>query len=292
MLKVLIFGATGMLGHKLYQVLKPGHDVVGTIRSGYKTISRYGFMEPTILVPRFDALQPNASKQVIESIQPDVVINCIGVIKPLMPKVGDTAATYLNAELPHEMYRICKPRGIRLIHISTDCVFTGKKGNYKEDDPSDAADLYGQTKYQGELNEPGALTVRTSIIGRELHTAYGLLEWVIANRGKEVNGWANAIFSGFPTLHLSRVIKDIIDKHPDLSGLYNVSAEPISKYTLLTLINNAMELNLSVKAVEEPHEDRSLDSTRFRQATGFNPMPWQPMIKELAADAELYTKWR
>jgi len=292
MLKVLIFGATGMLGHKLYQVLKPGHDVVSTIRSGYKTISRYGFMEPTILVPRFDALAPNASKQVIESIQPDVVVNCIGVLKNLVPKVGEVPTRYLNAELPHEMYRICRLRGIRLIHISTDCVFSGKKGNYTEDDPSDAEDLYGQTKYQGELREPGALTIRTSIIGRELHTTNGLLEWLIANRGKEVNGWANAIFSGFPTLHLSRIIADIIDKHPDLEGLYNVSAEPISKYTLLTLINNTFGLNVTIKAVDEPREDRSLDSTRFRKATGFTPLPWQPMIKEMAADAELYSKWR
>lgn len=290
--KVLIFGATGMLGHKLYQVLKPGHDVVGTIRSGYKTISRYGFMEPTILVPRFDATLPNAARQVIESIQPDVVVNCIGVLKNLVQKVGEPATRYLNAELPHEMYRICQPKGIRLIHISTDCVFSGKKGNYAEDDPSDAPDLYGQTKYQGEINEPGALTIRTSIIGRELHTANGLLEWVIANRGKEINGWANAIFSGFPTLHLSRIIADIIDKHPELSGLYNVSAEPISKYTLLTLINKTLELNATINATEEPHEDRSLDSTRFQKATGFTPLPWQPMIKELAEDAELYSRWR
>jgi dTDP-4-dehydrorhamnose reductase len=290
--KILIFGATGMLGHKLYQVLSPDNDVVGTIRSGYKTISRYGFMEPTILVPRFDATAPNAAKQVIESIRPDVVVNCIGVINKLVDEVGIPATTYLNAELPHEMYRICQPKGIRLIHISTDCVFSGKKGNYTEDDPSDAEDVYGKTKYLGEVKDPGAITIRTSIIGRELHSANGLLEWFISKHDTQVEGWANAIFSGFPTIHLSRIIAEIITKHPDLSGLYNISTEPISKYTLLSLINKAFGLNIEIKANPVPWEDKSLDSTRFRKATGFSPLPWGKMITELAEDAAAYSKWR
>jgi dTDP-4-dehydrorhamnose reductase len=290
--KVLILGATGMLGHKLYQVLRPSFDVVGTIRSGYKIISRYSFMEPTILNPRFDAMEPKAPRQVIESIRPDVVVNCIGVINKLMDKVGIEDATRLNAELPHELYHICQPKGIRLIHISTDCVFSGKKGNYTEDDPSDAEDDYGKTKYLGEVKGEGALTLRTSIIGRELNSSNGLLEWFISNRGGTVQGWSNAIFSGFPTLHLSRIIADVITNHPDLSGLYNVSAESISKYTLLSLINKALGLNIVLNVSPEPREDRSLDSTKFRKATGFAPLPWNNMIKELAEDAEPYAKWR
>jgi dTDP-4-dehydrorhamnose reductase len=290
--KVLVFGATGMLGHKLYQVLTKSFDVVGTIRSGYKTISRYGFMEPTILVPRFDAMDFNAVRQVIDSIRPDVVVNCIGVINKLVDNVGVEATTKLNSELPHEIYRLCQPKGIRFIHISTDCVFSGKKGNYTEEDPSDAADLYGQTKYRGEVKGEGALTLRTSIIGRELDNGNGLLEWLISNKGGKVNGWANAIWSGFPTLHLSRIIADIMENHPGLSGLYNVSTEPINKYTLLVLINNAFNLNIEITAVPEPKEDQSLDSTKFRKATGFAPLPWQQMIKELAEDSAPYTKWR
>jgi dTDP-4-dehydrorhamnose reductase len=292
LIKVLIFGATGMLGHKLYQVLSPSFDVVGTIRSGYKTISRYGFLVPTILVPRFDAMAPNAVKQVIESIRPDVVVNCIGVINKLVDKAGIPGTTYLNAELPHEIYRICQPKGIRLIHISTDCVFSGKKGNYTEDDLPDAEDEYGKTKYRGEVNKPGALTLRTSIIGRELHSTNGLLEWFIANRGGQVGGWTNAIFSGFPTLHLSRIIADIITNHQDLTGLYHVSSEPINKFELLALINSAFGLNIVVNKSPEPREDKSLDSTRFRKATGFTPQPWESMVKELAEDAATYAKWR
>jgi dTDP-4-dehydrorhamnose reductase len=290
--KVLIFGATGMLGHKLYQVLRPENDVVGTIRSGYKIISRFSFLEPTILVPRFDATAPNAAKQVIESTAPDVVVNCIGVINKLVDKVGLQNTTYLNAEFPHELYRICRPRGTRLIHISTDCVFSGKKGNYKEDDPSDAEDEYGKTKYRGEIKGEGALTLRTSMIGRELHSSNGLLEWFIANRGGEVQGWTNAIFSGFPTLHFSRIISDIIHNHEDLSGLYNVSSQPVSKFKLLSLINNAFGLNIVIKESPEPREDRSLDSSKFRKAAGFTPLPWETMVKELAEDAAPYSKWR
>jgi dTDP-4-dehydrorhamnose reductase len=290
--KVLVFGATGMLGHKLYQVLTKSFDVVGTIRTGYKTISRYGFMEPTILVPRFEATDFNAVRQVIDSIRPDVIVNCIGVINKLADKVGPEATTKLNAELPHEIYRLCRPKGIRLIHISTDCVFSGRKGNYTEEDPSDATDLYGQTKYLGEVKGEGALTLRTSIIGRELNSANGLLEWLISNKGGKVNGWANAIFSGFPTLHLSRIIADVIGNHPDLSGLYNASSEPMNKYTLLVLINKAFGLDIEITPLAEPREDRSLDSTKFKKATGFTPLPWQQMINELAEDSAPYTKWR
>jgi dTDP-4-dehydrorhamnose reductase len=281
-----------MLGHKIYQVLTGTCDVVGTIRTGYKTISRYGFLEPTILVPRFDATDFNAVRQVIDSIRPDVVINCIGVINKLEEKMGEAVTTRLNAELPHEIYRLCRPKGIRLIHISTDCVFSGKKGNYRDDDPPDAADIYGKTKSLGEVKGEGALTLRTSIIGRELNNSYGLLEWLISNKGGKVSGWTNAIFGGLPTLHLSRIIADIIEKHPDLSGLYNVSSDPISKYTLLVLINSAFGLNIEITPVPEPREDRSLDSTRFRKETGFTPLPWQQMIKELADDSAPYFKWR
>jgi dTDP-4-dehydrorhamnose reductase len=290
--KVLVFGATGMLGHKVYQVLTKSFDVVGTIRTGYKTISRYGFMEPTILVPRFEATDFNAVRQVIDSIRPDVVVNCIGVTNKLVDKVGAETTTKVNAELPHEIYRLCQPKGIRLIHISTDCVFSGRKGNYTEEDPSDAEDLYGKTKYLGEVKGEGALTLRTSIIGRELNTTNGLLEWLISNKGGKVNGWANAIFSGFPTLHLSQIIADIIENHPDLSGLYNVSSEPINKYTLLVLISQTFGLDIEITPLDEPREDRSLDSTKFRKATGFTPLPWQQLIQELAEDSAPYSKWR
>jgi len=159
------------------------------------------------------------------------------------------------------------------------------KGNYLEEYPSDAEDIYGKTKYLGEVNEAGALTIRTSLIGRELTSTNSLLEWFLSNRGGRVDGFSNAIFNGFPTLHLSRIIAEIIANHQNLSGLYHISSEPISKFKLLTLINRAMKLNIEVNEYPDYHCDRSLDSTRYRKKTGFTPPSWEKMVDELTQDA-------
>jgi dTDP-4-dehydrorhamnose reductase len=281
-----------MLGHKLYQVLSPSFDVTGTIRGEYRNISKYGFFQPSKITPHVDAMKIDSVGQVIKETNPEVVINCIGVVKSLVEQVGTPATIWLNSQFPYQLSRICRDIGIRLIHISTDCVFSGRKGNYRENDPSDAEDIYGKTKYLGEIVEEGALTIRTSIIGMELHSANGLLEWFLSNRGGQVQGYSNAIFSGFSTLHLSRIIADIMEKHKNLSGIYHVASEPISKFELLTLINNAMGLNIEIKEYPDVHIDRSLDATLFRKETGFRPLPWQKMVEELAEDAIPYSKWR
>jgi len=281
-----------MLGHKLYQVLAPLLDVTGTIRGPYNNISGYGFFQQSRIVPNVDAVKISQVKKVIEEISPDVLINCIGVVKQLSEERGVLLNIWLNSLFPHQLYQICRARKIRLIHISTDCVFSGSKGNYREDDPSDAEDVYGQTKYLGEVNEDGALTIRTSIVGRELASTNGLLEWFLSNQGGRVQGYTNAIFSGFPTFHLSRIIADIITNHRNLSGLYHVSSEPISKFKLLTLINTAMKLNIDIEEYPDFRCDRSLDSTLYRKETGFAPPSWEKMIDELAQDAAGYLKWR
>ncbi len=292
MTRVLILGANGMLGHKLYQVLSPMFEVHGTIRGEFKDISKYGFLQSSRIVPRVDAMKLDLLEQAITKTKPDVVINCIGVIKPLVEKVGVATTTYLNAKLPHQLYQICQNKGIRLIHISTDCVFSGKKGNYREDDPSDAEDVYGKTKYLGEVKGKGALTIRTSIIGRELAGANGLLEWFLANRRGKVQGYTNAIFSGFPTVHLSKIIADIIKKNQNLNGIYHIASEPISKFNLLTLINNAFGLNIEIKEYPDEHVDRSLNGALFQKETGFTPLRWKQMIVELDIDVKPYSKWR
>ena len=281
-----------MLGHKLYQVLTPIFDVAGTVRGPYRDISKYGFFEQSRIVHDIDALEISRVEKVIEETSPDVVINSIGIVKQLEKKKGVLLNIWLNSLFPHQLYQICQAKGIRLIHISTDCVFSGVKGNYREDDSSDAEDTYGKTKYLGEVNEAGALTIRTSLIGRELTSTNSLLEWFLSNRGGRVDGFSNAIFSGFPTLHLSRIIAEIIANHQNLSGLYHISSEPISKFKLLTLINRAMKLNIEVNEYPDYHCDRSLDSTRYRKKTGFTPPSWEKMVDELAEDAVQYLKWR
>ena len=290
--RVLILGATGMLGHKLCQVLGPDFDVTGTIRGDYRDISKFDFFQPSKIVPQIDAMETDRLEQVIEETGPEVVINCIGVVKPLVESAGILNTNWLNSLLPHQLYRICRSKNIRLIHISTDCVFSGKKGNYREKDRPDAEDIYGRSKYLGEVKGVGVLTIRTSMVGMELGKKTGLLEWFLTNRGGRVQGYTNAIFSGFPTLHLARIIAGIITKHLDLHGIYHVSSEPISKFDVLTLINNAFGLNIEIEEFPDYRVNRSLDSTLFRKETGFTPLPWKKMVEELAEDAAPYLKWR
>jgi len=290
--KVLILGGTGMLGHKLYQILTPMFDVTGTIRGPHRDISKYDFFQQERIVPNVDAREISQVEKAIEETGPDLVINSIGIVKQLEEKAGVLLNIWLNSLFPHQLYQICRAKGIRLIHVSTDCVFSGEKGNYREDDSSDAEDIYGKTKYLGEVNGAGALTIRTSFIGRELASTNGLLEWFLSNRGGSVDGFSNVIFSGFPTLHLAGIIGDIIRNHQNLSGLYHLSSEPISKFKLLTLIKKAMKLNIEIEEYPDFHCDRSLDSTRYRKATGFTPPSWEKMVDELAQDAVQYLKWR
>jgi len=290
--KVLILGATGMLGHKLYQVLMPICEVTGTIRGHFSDISRYGFFRESEIVPSVNALEISRLEKVVEETNPEAVVNCIGIIKSREEAKDRLLSIWVNSLFPHQLYQICRRRGARLIHISTDCVFSGKKGSYREDDPPDAEDVYGKTKYLGEVSGKGALTIRTSLIGRELSTTNGLVEWFLSNRGGKVNGFINAIFSGFPTFHLAKIIADIITKHQNLSGIYHISAEPISKFRLLTLIKEKMELNIEIKEYPDFYCDRSLDSTLFRDKTGFKPLSWEKMISEFAKDAIQYQQWR
>ena len=291
-MKVLILGSNGMLGHKLYQVLTSLFEVTGTIRGRYSDIDHYDLFQQSQIVPDVDCRDISRVERVIEETNPDVVINSVGVVKQLEKERGVLLNTWLNSLFPHQLYQICQAEGIRLIHISTDCVFSGRQGNYREDDPADAEDIYGKTKYLGEVNEADALTIRTSFIGRELASSYGLLEWFLSNRGGKVPGFTNAIFSGFPSLHLSRIIADVIMSQQSLSGLYHISSEPISKFKLLTLINKAMRLNIEIEEYPGFHCDRSLDSSRYRQETGFTAPSWEQMIDELAQDAVQYLKWR
>jgi dTDP-4-dehydrorhamnose reductase len=198
----------------------------------------------------------------------------------------------INSLLPHRLAHLCQAANARLIQISTDCVFSGRKGMYVEADEADATDLYGRTKYLGEVKGDGCITIRTSMIGWELGTHYGLIEWFMSRCGATVNGYTNAIFSGFTTLALSEILVDVISDHPTLSGLYHVSSEPISKYDLLLRLKHAYHLDVEVEPHPDFHADRSLDSTRFRKASGFIPSTWDQMIEALVADPTPYDQWR
>ena len=284
--RILILGGTGMLGHLLLRYLStyPEYSVTATARS----LSGMEKHFPDDLLARFrpDSVDANYFDSVVRalaSVQPDVVINCIGLIKQLPDASDPLTAITVNALLPHRISLVSQTAGARLIHISTDCVFNGKKGMYTENDQSNTEDLYGRTKFLGEVAYPHCVTLRTSIIGHELKGRYGLIEWFLAQTQK-VRGFCKAIYSGFPTIELARIIRDYVMPNPELSGVYHVSSEPISKYDLLRLVAERYDKKIQIEPYEDFVQDRSLDSTIFREKTGYRPPSWDGMIELMYND--------
>jgi dTDP-4-dehydrorhamnose reductase len=284
--RLLVLGGQGMLGHKLWQVAGArGLEAWATVRRAAGPL-----MVPSHAVAPVDATDPDALSAALARVRPAVVVNCIGVVKQSSVVRDPVPTLMLNAVLPHRLAGLCEASGVRLIHISTDCVFSGRRGTYRESDAPDAEDLYGRSKLLGEVAAP-ALTLRTSMIGRELAGRHGLVEWFLAQPG-HVKGYRRAIFSGLTTLELARVIVDVVESHPRLEGLYHVAADAIDKFTLLGRIGEAFGHNVEIEPVDEPAIDRSLDGAAFLRATG-RPVPsWDRMIGELAADSAGYAEWR
>ena len=281
--KVLILGGTGMLGHVLFMqlFLQKNLDVYATARtsSGLSLWFRPDLVE-NIRVG-VDADNFDTVIRAFASIQPDIVINCIGLIKQLPIASDPLSAIIINSLLPHRISIICRSVGARMIHISTDCVFDGKKGNYTENDSSNADDLYGRSKFLGEVAySPHCFTLRTSIIGHELKGKLGLIEWFLAQKG-EINGFTHAIYSGFPTVELAKIITDYILPNKDLNGVYHVSSDPISKYDLLKLVAERYGRKIEIIPYDEFQQDRSLDSSVFRRITGYTPPSWSELIDKM-----------
>ena len=279
--KVLVLGVSGMLGNAVLRLFSQsaGYQVVASARSTSALRLLPEELSDRVIcgvnVENMDSLISLFAKA-----RPDVVINCIGLVKQLAEADDPLVSIPINALFPHRLARLCDLAGARLVHISTDCVFAGAKGMYTEADTSDAINLYGCSKYLGEVDYPHAVTLRTSIIGHELSGAHSLLEWFLAQQGV-VRGFRRAIFSGLPTVELARVIRDHVLPHPELHGVYHVSAEPINKFDLLTLIAKAYGKTIAITADDKLAIDRSLDSSRFRQATGFHPQPWPELVRRM-----------
>jgi len=263
---VLIFGGTGMLGHAMHRVLAaaPGLQVEATRRAAV------------------DAENPADLARAFDAARPALVINCVGLVKQREEAEDRAAAEPINALLPHRLAALCRVGGARLIHFSTDCVFSGRKGDYSEDDLPDPVDVYGETKLEGEVAGPGLLTLRTSMIGPELRGRLGLLEWFLAQKGP-VKGYARAIFSGLPTVELARIVRDHVIPNAGLDGLCHVSADPISKLDLLRLFAAEYGHEIEIVADGKVAIDRSLDSSRFRAATGYVPPAWPALVAQMRA---------
>jgi len=283
--KVLILGATGMLGHALFSLLSGRSEftVFATVR-GMEGLDQWF---PPRLLERIrggvDAERIDTVVHALEEVRPNVVVNCVGVVKQLPLAKDPIVSITVNALFPHRLARACGEAGIRMIHISTDCVFSGAKGNYLESDLPDATDLYGRTKLLGEVDTPHCVTLRTSIVGHEISGRHGLIDWFLAQEGC-VRGFARAVFSGLPTVELAGIVADRVIPNEGLTGLYHVSTAPISKYELLGLVMERYGKRIRIERDETFVCDRSLDSTRFRGATGYRPPPWPEMVSRMHAD--------
>jgi dTDP-4-dehydrorhamnose reductase len=291
-MRVLILGGSGMLGHKIWQRFSPRFETYVTFRRDPAAYLRYGLFDAARSLGNVTTEGFEELRKALAVLHPDVVVNCIGIVKQDAAAKDACQSISVNALFPHRLAQACRETGTRLIHLSTDCVFSGDKGNYAESDKPDAEDLYGRTKLLGEVAYENSLTIRTSMIGRELAGSHGLVEWFLAQAGKQVRGFKRAVFSGFTTAALSDVIADIIEHQVQLSGVWHVAAEPINKFELLTLIKQVYDLDVQIHADETFTCDRSLNAARFRLATSFRPPSWPQMIEQLHEDTTPYEKIR
>lgn len=278
-MKVLVIGANGMIGSTIIRVIAEKKDwsVYGTIRS--ETTKQ--FFVPEIsenLLANVDVINHDSLISVFDEVRPDVVINCAGLTKHISGSDDPVNAIPINALMPHRLAELCKLLGARLIHISTDCVYSGRKGNYLESEPADSMDIYGQSKLLGEVDYLHAVTLRTSTIGHEFSTKHGLLEWFLSQEG-QCKGFQRAIFSGLPTIILAQIIRDIVIPNNDLRGLYHVAGQAISKYDLLKLISEIYGKSIEIIKDEKFIIDRSLNAEKFQAATGYIPPTWPELIR-------------
>jgi dTDP-4-dehydrorhamnose reductase len=284
-----------MLGHKMFQTLRQRFpDTLGTIRgtTGDQAHGRIGLLRQGNVIENVDVMNQAVLAACLRAHRPEVVVNCVGIIKQRAAAHQHLVSIAVNALLPHQLAELCREWGGRLIHFSTDCVFSGRRGNYAEDDPSDAEDLYGKTKSLGEVDTTSALTLRTSIIGRELSEFGSLLEWFLGQKDASVRGFTRALYSGVTTNFLARLVADIIADHSSLHGLYQVTSATISKHDLLCVLRQAYGLSTQIVTDDTFFCDRSMRGDKLRAAISYECPSWPDLCAELANDPTPYERWR
>ena len=281
-MKILILGGDGMLGHQLLSTFSARHDVRVTLRRPLDAYAAYGLFSPANSFGEVAATDVDAIRGVLDHFAPQAVINCIGIVKQRSAAKAAVPSIVINSLLPHQLLELCEERGARFVHLSTDCVFSGRAGNYRESDIPDPVDLYGRSKLLGEVTDAPGLTLRTSIIGLELSRFTGLIEWFLAQRGM-IRGFRRAIYSGFTTRELARVIERILVDHPGLHGVWQVASAPIDKFDLLVRLAASMgRTDIEIVPDDDFVCDRSLRSDRFTAETGYTSPLWDAMLDELA----------
>jgi dTDP-4-dehydrorhamnose reductase len=294
-MKILVLGGTGMLGHKMFQYLRQQFpDTWCTVRHQEDDlwlqqidIFTSGNVLWNVNVEDFAGLEALVMRH-----RPEVIVNCVGVIKQRSDAKASIPSITINALLPHKLSEFSQRWGGRLIHFSTDCVFSGRKGDYSETDSSDAEDIYGKTKYLGEVAMGNALTIRTSIIGREIAHFKSLVEWFLAQKHMKIMGYTRAFYSGVTTNYMAVVISRIIREHPELTGLHHVTSSTITKYELLLLLREAFGVDVEISPDDNFYCNRSMRGDRFVSATGIQTPQWPELVARLRADPTSYESWR
>jgi len=288
-MRVLILGGSGMLGHQLCRLLSERMEVWATLRKMPET---FEFLPEDRMIDNVSVQDIARLTEVLDTVKPDAVVNAIGIVKQRDEAKQAVPSIQINALFPHQLADLCVERSIRVVQISTDCVFSGFRGNYSELDVPDPVDLYGRTKLLGELNRPGTLTLRTSIIGWQLNTFSSLLSWFALQRNSQIKGYRKAIYSGFSTEVMAHLIGDILQTRPDLSGLYQVASEPITKFDLLVQLRDIIGWqDIVIEPDDQFFCDRSLSGSRFSTATGWRPPTWEAMLQGLAREWPLYADY-
>jgi dTDP-4-dehydrorhamnose reductase len=280
--KILILGATGLLGNAVFRSMSKVSDaqVEGTMRHE----AARGLFAPehsSRLTVVEDIENPEQLVRLLEAAGPDVVVNCIAAGRPAPTDPMRSISVY--SVLPQRLSQLCRLFGARLVQIGSDGVFSGSRGSYSEDDVPDADDIYGISKLLGEVAEPHAITLRTSIIGHELQSGSGLLEWFLSQQGR-CSAYTRAIFSGFPTIVLADLIRDVVIPRPDLHGIYHVATRPISKFDLLRLVAERYGKKIELIPDDRASPNRSLLADRFERATGYVAPDWPALVDVMYCD--------
>jgi dTDP-4-dehydrorhamnose reductase len=293
-MRIVVLGGAGMLGHKMFQILRerfPGTVCMTRADVRKPPFDRVELLQGDDVISGVDAMNYDQLHGALKEIRPDYIVNCVGIVKQRDEAHMAIPSIAINSLLPHKLAAFAEGWGGRVIHPSTDCVFDGMRGGYTEADDSTARDLYGKSKFLGELHCSNGLTLRTSIIGRELTQHRSLLDWFIGQQGKTVRGFRRVIYSGVTTNQLAEVVTLVITKHPELNGLYQVVSDPIAKYELLCLIRDAYDLDIDITPDDDEVSDRSMRGDKFRAATGYVSPTWAELVERLAQDPTPYEKW-
>ena len=287
--KIFVLGATGMLGHKMCQVLSGADEfyVYGGLRGRAEAVKALPFFQDTDLVGGLDVNDWGRAKDSIANLKPDVIVNCVGLTTRKIDPAASAQVVELNALLPHRLAHLATDLGARMIHFSTDCVFQGGAGPYAVDHPKDAQDLYGMSKALGEVDAPGCLTIRSSIVGREIRGFTEFFEWIFSQKGQGVSGFTKALYNGLTTKFMAELVRDLILQSPDIRGILQIGSQPASKAQLIQQVSDIFDLGITVNSVDQG-KDKTLQTQVAQQDIGFQPPTWAELISDLKRENHLY----